>query len=135
MEHHLIIEHGDARLWPLLGPFLCDRAVHKELGSPLYSGKGVTWFFALDDEGRVLGFVSLCVTSTGLWHDHDYVVPGRRGKGVHARLAKLRDKRIEEIASDLPEKVAVPRHRWKHYRQRGWKVASERGSWVYGERS
>jgi hypothetical protein len=45
-------QHGADGLWIALGPYLCDRAVHKELGGPIYSTAGMTWLVARDDAGQ-----------------------------------------------------------------------------------
>jgi hypothetical protein len=123
--------HGgsdDDVLWAALGPFLCDRKVLDECGSPIYSTPGVHWFVARDS-GRVVGFASMRLTTKAIWYDYGYVVPGSRGHGVFTALARARD---AEVARDpLPRRTAVREARWKHYKQRGWKVESRRGSWIY----
>lgn len=128
------LEHGEDRLWLLLGPFLASRAVHRELGGPMVSAPGGRWWVATEGE-RVVGFVSLRVTGTAAWHDYSYVVPDARGRGVHADLARSRDLYLREHHPDLPERVATCADRWHHYVERGWEVASERGSWVHGIRA
>ncbi|HKY40751.1 MAG TPA: GNAT family N-acetyltransferase [Polyangiaceae bacterium] len=124
-----ILKHGDERLWLLLGRFFCDRAVLKEMGGPLYSGPGVTWFVALA-RGKVVGFCSLRVTPTAYWHDYAYVVPEARKHGVHERLAATREK-LQATLPPLPSRVAIPKRRWPRYQRRGWSIQSERGSWIY----
>ncbi len=126
------LAHGDKRLWPLIGPFLCDREVHRELGGALYSVDGVVWFVALS-RGTVVGFCSLRPTEQAYWLDYAYVVPDRRGHGVFTKLAAARDAYVFELPP-LPRRIAVPDRRWKHYRSRGWSEHSRRGSWVYGIR-
>lgn len=125
-----ILKHGDKRLWPLIGPFLCNREVLKELLGPIYSADGVVWFVATE-RGAVIGFCSLRPTDSALWFDYAYVIPERRGKGVFSKLATARDKFVADL-EPLPLRIAVPERRWKHYRSRGWSEHSRRGSWVYG---
>lgn len=133
MGHHVeVIQHGDQRLWPLLGPFMCSREVHKELGGPIYSNDGVTWFLAVE-RGDVVGFCATRETTAALWYDYAYVVPNRRGKGVFKRLAKERDKFAKNI--QLPRRTAVCEPRWKHYEERGWQIQTVRGSWIYAWKS
>ncbi len=133
MANHVeVLEHGSERLWILLGRFFCDRAVIKEMAGPLFSGPGVVWFVALE-RGEVIGFCSLRVATHAYWHDYAYVIPSSRGKGVFEKLAKHRDKYLASL-KPLPSKVAVPKPRWSRYKRRGWKVDSERGSWVYASR-
>lgn len=130
MEHHLIVlEHGDPRLWPLLGPFAVDRGVHKELGGPILSSEHVTWLFAVDDAGAVLGFCALRDTTSSIWYDYGYVVPACRKRGVFRALAKARDKHAQP--DTRPRKTAVREDRLPHYEQRGWAIATRRGRWAY----
>jgi GNAT superfamily N-acetyltransferase len=125
-------KHDQRGLWPLLGPFLCNREALKELQGPIYSADGVVWFIALERDVAV-GFCSLRPTETAYWFDYAYVVPERRGRGIFSKLAAARDAHIAEL-DPLPLRVSVPERRWKHYRTRGWDEHSRRGSWVYGIR-
>lgn len=122
--------HGDPELWGHLGPFLADRKVHQELGGPIYSTEGVTWFVAIE-RGKAVGFASLRQTKTARHYDYDYVVPGKRGTGIHAALCEVRDKVAG--SGSLPRRVVVRESRWHHYESRGWRLRSRRGSWVTGE--
>lgn len=136
MGCHVTIEHYEhgPKLWPRLGPFLASRSVHRELGGPILSAPATHWWVAL--EGRqVVGFASLRVTRTALWHDVTYVVPEARHRGTHASLAAARDAYAAEHHPDLPARVATCAERWHHYVERGWAVASERGTWVHGIRA
>jgi hypothetical protein len=128
-----VFQHGSPELWVLLGPFLCNREVHKELSGPICSAPGVTWFIEVEGDGVVIGFCSLRETDSAYWFDYGYVVPGRRKKGVFARLAKAREKYIAKLP-ERPVKIVVPERRWKHYKSRGWSVQTQRGSWIYGVR-
>jgi GNAT superfamily N-acetyltransferase len=124
-----VYQHGNDSLWIALGPYLCDRAVHKELGSPIYSTTGMMWLVARNGAGRVIGFASLRAHGLATWLDYAYVVPTTRSKGVFARLSAER----ERLAKDakLPLRTVVRQTRWEHYRERGWKVVRKRGSWIY----
>lgn len=128
-----VLQHGDLELWPLLGPFLCDRKVHKELGSAIYSAPGTTWFLAVDKNGHVIGFCSLLETSTAYWYEYAYVTPDRRHKGTFRALAAARDKHVK--GTGKPAKVAVPGRLWPQYEARGWVMKTQRGSWIYGVRN
>ena len=127
------LEHGDPRLWELIGPALASREVHRELGGPMYSAPGTRWWLALE-AGALLGFASLRLTSTAAWIDYSYVIGSWRGRGLHTQLAAARDAWADEHAPGLHRRVAVREDRWHHYAERGWRIASERGSWVHGIR-
>jgi hypothetical protein len=133
-------EHGNPEMFRLLGVYFCSKDVHKELGGPLYSSPGCTWFVALeyqpDDKGLqeevVLGFCSMRETESSVWFDYDYVKPTHRGKGISTALSEARNK--DAVAK--PVMVCVKSERWeKHYLPRGWQVKIKRGSWVYGVRT
>jgi hypothetical protein len=124
-----VYQHGDEGLWSALGPFLCDRAVHKELGGPIYSTAGTTWLVARDDAGQVIGFASLRTQGQALWLDYAYVVPTTRSKGVFARLSAERERLARD--SKLPLRTVVRQARWEHYHAHGWKIVRKRGSWIY----
>src|SRR5690606_32962138 len=130
IEH---VMHGDAELWARLGEFFASRDVHKALGGPIYSAPGSHWWIATE-RGKVLGFASMRPTSTAVWLDYAYVAEGARGQGIHAQLCEAREKLAAELHPDLPLRVAVRADRWRHYKRRGWTVASERGEWVHGIR-
>lgn len=133
MGYHLkVFEHGDPKLWPLLGPFLCDRAVLKELEGPVYSAPGTTWIIAVEN-GRAIGFVSSRDGGDCWWHDYAYVIPERRRAGVFIALAAERE-RLEAKRGKRPVRIAVKETRWTHYEKRGFVVQSRRGSWIYGIR-
>lgn len=127
--------HGssqDAELWAALGPFLVNREVIAELGGlPIYSVPGVHWFIARDSD-RVIGFVSMRLAPKAVWYDYGYVVPDRRGRGVFTALAKARD--AEAAHDTLPKRIVIREARWKHYRTRGWKIDSRRGSWIHASK-
>lgn len=128
------LEHGDPRLWELIGPALASREVHRELGGPMYSAPDTHWWVALD-AGVLIGFASLRLTSSAAWIDYTYVVESWRGRGLHTQVAAARDAwAAQHVAEGLPLRVAVREARWHHYEQRGWRVSSRRGSWVHGVR-
>lgn len=124
--------HGSSRdsaLWAALGPFLVNREVVAELGGlPIYSAPGMHWFIAREGD-RVVGFSAMRLAPKAVWYDYGYVVPDRRGQGVFAALGKVRD--AEAAHSSAPVRAVIREDRWKHYRQRGWKIASRRGSWLH----
>jgi len=126
------LTHGDAALWSLMGENFCSRAVHKEIGGPIFSTPGMHWWIATE-RGRVIGFASMRPTAAAVWLDYGFVVESERGKGVFAGLAQMRIDTARVDHPDLPLRVAVRADRWSKYKQRGWRKSSQRGSWVYGE--
>lgn len=123
---------GDAELYLRLGPFAVSRQVHKEMDGPLFSAPGVKWFFALD-AGRVIGFCSLRTEPAAYWFDYVYVIPERRGQGVHRRLAQARQEHLGTLPP-RPVNVCCRSRRWPHYAERGFTIKSQRGDWIYGVR-
>jgi hypothetical protein len=126
IETYIHGSSGDKALWAALGPFLCDRKVIKDLGGPIYSAPGVHWFVAYDGD-RVVGFASMRLAPQAVWHDYGYVVPDRRSTGVFTALAKTRDR--EAAHESTPARSVICAPRWKHYKARGWKIATKRGQW------
>lgn len=124
--------HTDAELWPQLGPLACSRQVQKELEGPVFSSPAVTWFIARDGE-QVVGFAAMRVDSKGYWVEYAYVIPERRKQGIHKLLADARAKCLAEMPEQTI-RVCCKADRWKHYKNQGFVVSSERGSWVYGEK-
>lgn len=124
-----VYRHGDDALWIAIGPFLCDRAVHKELGGPIYSTSTTTWLVARDASARVVGFASLRNSGKTAWLDYAYVVPATRSRGVFERLSAERE--TLAVTLKLPLRTVLRQERWKHYRGRGWKIESTRGSWIH----
>jgi hypothetical protein len=126
------LSHGEDRMWLAMGPFMCDRAVIKDLAGPIYSASGVTWFVAFDGD-RPVGFASLREHNGAHWFDYDYVAADMRKKGVFGKLAKARDKHIKGLAK--PARSLIQEKRWPHYEERGWTIVSQRKSWLTIERT
>ena len=71
-----------------LGPFLGSRDVRKEFdGYPLSNADDWTWILA-EENGAVVGFVSIEPKNKALRFSAGYVVPTHRGKGIYRRLIK-----------------------------------------------
>lgn len=60
-----VLTNTDPRFYPLLGPFLANRAVHAYLGAPAWDDEGKTWLVACDRDGVVAGFAGVA-TRRGL---------------------------------------------------------------------
>ena len=71
-----------------LGPFLGSREVRKEFdGYPLSNADDWTWIVA-EDNGEIVGFVSIEPKNKVLQFSAGYVIPTHRGKGIYRRLIK-----------------------------------------------
>jgi hypothetical protein len=70
------------------------------------------------------------LTPQAIWYDYGYVVQDRRQTGVFASLALARDQEAGNSWEHLPLRTVIRGARWKHYKTRGWKIASRRGSWI-----
>lgn len=117
----------DNMLWSALGPLITNREVISDLGwLPVYSVPGMHWFIARD-AAVVIGFAALRITDKAVWYDYGYVVPSRRASGYFAALADARDR--EASNTRAPQRAVIRAARLKHYKSRGWKVTSTRGSW------
>lgn len=55
----ITLTNADKRFYPLVGPFLARRAVHKAVGGEIWDDDGKTWIVALTAAGAVTGFVGL----------------------------------------------------------------------------
>ncbi|MFJ5122376.1 hypothetical protein [Kitasatospora sp. NPDC088548] len=105
----LTLTNEDERFYPLLGPLLARRTVHKALGGYApFDDDGKTWIVARDPAGRTLGFVGLTprATTKDLHVESLYVAPGERaalytlllraavraadGRALHATAARAR---------------------------------------------
>lgn len=125
--------HSSAKLWPLIGPIATSREAQKELGGPIFSDDHTIWFVARDGKD-VVGVASVRATPKGYWLACTYVVPARRKKGAHKKLADVRDAYIATLPK-LPVMVCCRAERWPHYKRLGFAITQERGSWVYGAKS
>lgn len=126
------LQHGEPQLWLWLGPFLCDRKVHKALDGPIYSNSKTEWWIATKD-GRVVGFCSLRDEPSSYWQDYVYTVEDQRHMGIHAKLAEAREAHLITLPPK-PIQVCCRQRRWHHYEKRGFIVKSQRGDWIYGVR-
>lgn len=49
------LTHADPDFYPLLGPFLANRSVHRQIGDTIWDDDGKTWLVARTS-GKVIGF-------------------------------------------------------------------------------
>lgn len=123
--------HSDKSLWPHLGPLACDRKVHKEMGGPILSGEGSVWFVATDKSACV-GIAAVHARG-GKMLLESYVIPSRRGKGIHRKLCQVRDAYLKTLGS-VKVAVCCRKDRWSHYKQQGFQQISTRGQWICAEK-
>lgn len=79
----------DSNFYQLLGPFLAQRSIAKELGGPLWDDSDLRWFIALD-HNQVVGFCALRVGGGAAEFKHAYVLPTHRKIGVYKLLFEAR---------------------------------------------
>lgn len=125
--------HDSAALWPLVGPLLTSRDLHRSLGGPVVADDTAVWWVATEGK-RCVGFA--CVRlSADTWHIvASYVTPGDRSAGVHAALAEARDKHLAADPGKAVE-VSCKLERWHHYETQGYVRTRQRGQWVWGRKS
>lgn len=90
IDRIICLTNTDAEFYPLVGPFLSNRAVVRELGFPVWDDPGKTWFVAVDAVGKVLGFAAVRLDGGRGILCSAYVCPESRGKHVHDRLTEER---------------------------------------------
>jgi hypothetical protein len=80
-----VVTNQDASFYPNLGPFLARRAVHAEIGYPIYDDDGKEWLVAAE-RGKVAGFCYRQKVGKS-WHvGRCYVVAEERRKGLFVAL-------------------------------------------------
>lgn len=122
------VEHGP-ELWPLLGPFMADKEVHKELGGAICSDPNHVWFVALDSES-VVGFCGILVTDKAYILHSAYVVKDRRDQGIGGQLANARDEYLTTLPP-RPVRSVIRNNRWADYEKSGFTIQRQRGEWLY----
>lgn len=85
----IAMTNADPRFYPLLGPFLARRDVVRAVGAPLWDEDGKAWVVALED-GKVAGFGAIVSEHGHNRFTSDYVLPARRGNGLHRKLIRKR---------------------------------------------
>lgn len=125
MAHVHVIElrRDDERFYPLLGPFLAQRAIVREVGAPLWDDVGKRWFIALTAAGEVVGFAALM----GCTFCSAYVLPAWRGQGIYTALY---DARLRACPVGMRLSVVANAQSAPFYHRRGWRVVRQRGQFV-----
>ena len=86
----LSIDGTDRKFYSILGPFLGDREIIKELGSPIYAENEKRWFVAMDENQMVMGFVGLKpMVNNKMALSSFYVIPQNRNQGIGGRLMSV----------------------------------------------
>ncbi|MFB8236305.1 hypothetical protein ACFC58_07095 [Kitasatospora purpeofusca] len=113
----LTLTNEDERFYPLLGPFLARREVHKALGGPPFDDDAKTWTVALAPEGTAIGFVG--VTRTGALESL-YAVPSERDT-----LYPLLVRAAVRAAGDRALHATVTRERTDAYLSAGFAITAQ----------
>lgn len=87
------IDNTNQQFYILMGRFLANREVARELGMPVWDDADKQWVISVV-KGEVLGFASYVITKNKVVLKSAYVLPEHRRKGVYtelldARLAKV----------------------------------------------
>jgi len=78
-----LLTNQDPEFYPTVGPFLGNREVAKELGSPVWDDPEKRWSVAVENETKqVIGLAAITGRTIGSF----YVVPANRNKSVGAAL-------------------------------------------------
>ena len=85
IETITLIRNTDEKFYPLMGRFLSQRSIVKELGYNVWDDANKTWLIAVlfDD---VRGFCAYKRWRRGVEFCSDYVLPEHRGYGVYDKL-------------------------------------------------
>lgn len=129
-----------ASFWPILGPFLVNREIHRELEGPIFDSPEHVWIVALahDDattDTAVAGWSAVTCSGKVAWLTVAYVVPVHRGRGLHRRMVELRLKIVTEWEGVVRIRAATSGSATKTLRAAKFKPYLRRGTrWVYYER-
>ncbi len=89
----IILSNKDARFYQLMGPFLANRSVAKEIGYPIYDDDDKEWLLATED-GNVIGFCYRRVRGSSCTIGSCYVAVKERGKGLFGKLLRTAVKKF-----------------------------------------
>lgn len=132
----------DNEFYGYVGPFAMNRTVTEEMhdlqyGS-IYDEPYATWFIALDDDGKLLGFAAVFEKPkpNEVFLDNCYILPEHRGKGIGQELFKHRQEYAESIQGKRKIKAITKNDVQYHiYLKNGFVLTSKRGKyyWVVKE--
>lgn len=124
-----ILTNKDPEFYNLLGPFLANKEVSKEIAGGSYYTDGIIWdddgkqWFVIIDKGKVVAFGTLVKQSKYMIFAEDYVRPEYRNNGLHQELIKER----LALCKDISAKVVANTASSKNYKECGFKVKRQRG--------
>ena len=81
--------HSDPHFYQILGPYLAQRSIAKELGGPIRDDDGKVWVVALD-QGVVQGFCAYYLRRETAVLCSAYVRPAYRKQGLYQTLFRHR---------------------------------------------
>jgi GNAT superfamily N-acetyltransferase len=95
----IALANNDPRFYGLLGPFLARRGVARELGGRLWDDGGKRWW-AVAEDGEAVAFAAAVAGDDVVRLCSAYVVPSRRGRGLHTILVAARLGSYRGIAAE-----------------------------------
>lgn len=115
----------DKTFYQLVGPFLGNRVVARELGGPVWNDPGKVWFVALDDNIPV-GICAYVTEGRNARFCSDYVQPEHRDSGIYRQLFATR---LLECASS-PLVAIVTAQSLPLYLEHGFSSTGTRGQFT-----
>lgn len=104
------LTNTDKRFYPLVGPFLADRAVHKALGGVPYDDDGKTWIVARRN-ARAVGIIALRTNRQGLvTAESCYTRPGHEDVRSDLIAAVIEQTHPSPVATTVRSEVAPAYH-------------------------
>lgn len=125
------IEHGEAALWPLLGPLLVCSDVHRDLGVAPTSAPGVRWFVVVERNGDVCGFAAAKRKPGRIEMCHHWVAPRWRGFRIGSHLIDARVRWWLDGTSETRAETVVVRDLAPSYLRRGFAVVREHQRYIH----
>jgi GNAT superfamily N-acetyltransferase len=128
--HIQVMTNKDDGFYELMGPFLANRLVVKELGFPIYDDDDKTWFIATEGE-NVVGFCYRQKTKVGKYQIGScYVTDSNRGQGLFGRLLEAATDSVAGIVSLTTNKAVMA----IVLKKNGFSAKVTRGSYTTYER-
>jgi len=90
--------------WNMVGRYIANRDVIKELGINIYDDKNVIWFVS-HVGARLVGFCCLEAHKTSVKLTHEFVNWGYRGNGYYSKLFLARDDYIKRHHRNKLQKI------------------------------
>lgn len=119
-------QRSDPDFYLLLGPFLANRAVLREMGA-LFDDADKRWFLAIDTQHAVVGFAALLIRPHAFHCCSAYVLPAYRRQGIYGALI---DARLAACPAGSSITVRANAHSGKAYLARGFAVKRHIGRYT-----